>query len=183
MHFTKSMIQSKKGIIVIFMGVLLLCGFQYYLHNNDIVTNKNTGKIIEVADQYIELMDKPDKIISHSSVCEKKDLGLMCILVVYQINNEKNVDCVYFERGKILKNAYHLSGAVGSDVGELIADSQIINDKNIVFVRGCQIEDIQSFKINKLNYTGKVKDGIYLDMIESKSNDMVYEIKSLKQSN
>ncbi|MDO4168747.1 MAG: hypothetical protein Q4D45_02515 [Lachnospiraceae bacterium] len=172
---------KQKGIImIIFIGAILLCGFRYYIYSNDMVTNNNTEKMIEVADQYIELMDKPDKIVGHSPMCEKKELGLMCILVAYQINNEKNVECVYFERGKILKNYYHLSGALGSDIGEFIADSQIINDKNIVFVRGFQIEDIHSFRIDKFNYTGKIENGMYLDVIESKSKDMVYKIRTLK---
>lgn len=81
---------KQKGIImIIFIGVILLCGFKYYMYSNDMVTNKNTEKMIAIADQYIELMDKPDKIVGYSPVCEKKELVLMCILVAYQINNEK----------------------------------------------------------------------------------------------
>lgn len=151
------------GAIVLL--VLGIAGVLMYHYSNSVHKEDNEA-LIDVAKQYVLQEETDAEIIRYSELVKKEDMGVIAILVEYKEDGQSHACCVYFSEHRWLKNRYCVEGANGTLIGEIIADSQYVGENVVIFIRGVGIEEnVGTFRIDEIDYTGVVTDEMYLDIL------------------
>ena len=153
------------GAVLIFAVVSVVLGYNI---SKNYVEIDNDEKIVEMAKDYILNINEKAEVTEVSEVVRQEELGLVSVLIKYEQGKEKNAYCVYLSKTKYFDNMYEIQGALGTETGEIVADSQKINGKYVAFIRGIDIPDnISNYSVEKLDYAGAVENGWCLEIVET----------------